>query len=243
MLAVLSGAKKFLVGTVLGVMLAAAGAAVTNIFFEVRAASLLLLNWSRSRSRSRSHLATDGQSVCLSVLVSSPVWGSWPDINYCLTVTVLSWGGRPLWREDGSVVCQLASSRVWVWVWVTELDITRVALYSLRTDHAQKTRLYCCVRNIAPWTSHVTPSQYCWSVTSCACVEVCLSSRNLERDCVIPLFHCRYVYYLETAGSVAQPFLHGANTTQYSHLEAVSIRSLRTLHAMVTRDPPNMGLW
>jgi hypothetical protein len=24
------------------------------------------------------------------VLVSSPVWGSWPDVNYCLTVTVLS---------------------------------------------------------------------------------------------------------------------------------------------------------
>jgi hypothetical protein len=34
MLAVLSGAKKFLVGTVLGVVLTAAGAAVTNIFFE-----------------------------------------------------------------------------------------------------------------------------------------------------------------------------------------------------------------
>jgi hypothetical protein len=42
MLAVLSGAKKFLVGTVLGVVLIAAGAAVTNIFIGVRAASLLL---------------------------------------------------------------------------------------------------------------------------------------------------------------------------------------------------------
>jgi hypothetical protein len=42
MLVVLSGAKKFLVGTVLGVVLTAAGAAVTNIFFGVRAASLLL---------------------------------------------------------------------------------------------------------------------------------------------------------------------------------------------------------
>jgi hypothetical protein len=30
----------------------------------------------------------DWRSVSLSVLVSSPVWGSWPDINYCLTVTV-----------------------------------------------------------------------------------------------------------------------------------------------------------
>jgi hypothetical protein len=63
-----------------------------------------------------------------------------------------------------------------------KLDITRVALYSLRTDHAQKTRFYYCVRNITPRTSHVIPSQYCWSVTSCACVEVCLPSRNLQTD-------------------------------------------------------------
>jgi hypothetical protein len=44
------------------------------------------------------------RSVSLSVLASSPVRGSWPDINYCLTVTFLSLGGRPLWRE-GAVVC------------------------------------------------------------------------------------------------------------------------------------------
>jgi hypothetical protein len=96
-----------------------------------------------------------------------------------------------------------------------KLDITRVTLYSLRTDHAQKTRFYCCVRNITPRTIHVTPNQYCWCVTSCACVEVCLPSRNLETDRVTPLFHCWYVYYLETADSVAQPFLHGANTPHY----------------------------
>jgi hypothetical protein len=37
--------------------------------------------------------------------MSSPIWGSWPDIYYCLTVTVLFFVGRPLWREDGSVCC------------------------------------------------------------------------------------------------------------------------------------------
>jgi hypothetical protein len=63
----------------------------------------------------------------------------------------------------------------------------------------------------------MTPRQYCCSVTSCACVEVCLPSRNLETDCVTPLFHCWYVYHLETADSVAQPFLHSANTPQYYH--------------------------
>jgi hypothetical protein len=61
-----------------------------------------------SQSESESHC--DWRSVNLSVLVSSPVWGLWPDINYCLTVTVLSLGGRSLWREDGSVVCQSVSS-------------------------------------------------------------------------------------------------------------------------------------
>jgi hypothetical protein len=61
----------------------------------------------------------------------------------------------------------------------------------------------------------MTPSQYCWSVTSCACVELCLPTFNLETDRVTPLFRCWHVYYLETADSVAQPFLHGVNTPQY----------------------------
>jgi hypothetical protein len=52
----------------------------------------------------------------------------------------------------------------------------------------------------------------------CACAEVCLPSRCLEAGCITPLFHCRCVYYLETAVSVSQPFLHGANTPQYLFL-------------------------
>jgi hypothetical protein len=36
--------------------------------------------------------------------MSSPIWASWPDIYYCLTVTVLFYVGRPLWREDRSVL-------------------------------------------------------------------------------------------------------------------------------------------
>jgi hypothetical protein len=43
------------------------------------------------QSRSLSHVTTDGQSV----LVSSPIWGSWSDINYSLTFTVLSISGAP----------------------------------------------------------------------------------------------------------------------------------------------------
>jgi hypothetical protein len=107
-------------------------------------------------------------------------------------------------------------------------DIIRVALYSLRTDHAQKTWFHRCVRNIAPRRSRVTPSQYCRSVTSCACVEMCLPSRNLETDCVTPLFHCWCVYYLKTTDFVAQLFLHGSNMPQYVRCEfftAVTMKS------------------
>jgi hypothetical protein len=46
-------------------------------------------------------------------------------------------------------------------------------------------------------------SRDCWSVTSCACVEVCFPSCNLTTDRVTPLFYCRCVYYLERADSVA----------------------------------------
>jgi hypothetical protein len=44
-------------------------------------------------SKSKSHY--DRRSVGQCVLVSSPIWGSWPDINYCVTVTVLSISGAP----------------------------------------------------------------------------------------------------------------------------------------------------
>jgi hypothetical protein len=41
---------------------------------------------------SQSHIATDGQSVSQSCY-RAPIWGSWPDIYYCLTITVLLlWG-------------------------------------------------------------------------------------------------------------------------------------------------------
>jgi hypothetical protein len=36
-----------------------------------------------SRTLNQSYIATDGQSVSQSVLVSSTIWGSWPDIYYC----------------------------------------------------------------------------------------------------------------------------------------------------------------
>jgi hypothetical protein len=42
---------------------------------------------SRIKSKSKSHC--DWRSISQKVLVSSPIWGSWPDIYYRLTVMVL----------------------------------------------------------------------------------------------------------------------------------------------------------
>jgi hypothetical protein len=51
-----------------------------------------------SSSQSSSTAVTRDSLNSNSSRESSPVWGSWPDVSYCLTVTVLSFGGRPLWR-------------------------------------------------------------------------------------------------------------------------------------------------
>jgi hypothetical protein len=59
--------------------------------------SRLLLLFYSVASQSQSYVTTDGQSASLS-WCQAPIWGSWPDINYCFTVTVLSLGGSPLCR-------------------------------------------------------------------------------------------------------------------------------------------------
>jgi hypothetical protein len=51
-----------------------------------------LLSYSKSESESESHVTTDSQSASLS-WNKAPIWGLRPDINYCLTITVLFlWG-------------------------------------------------------------------------------------------------------------------------------------------------------
>jgi hypothetical protein len=60
---------------------------------------LVFCPWGGGRPESESESHCDWRSVSLSILVSSPVCGSWPDISYCLTVTVLSLGGGALSDE------------------------------------------------------------------------------------------------------------------------------------------------
>jgi hypothetical protein len=56
------------------------------------------------QSQSQSYITTDGQPASLS-WNKAPIWGLRPDLDYWLTVAGLLVLGRPLWREDGSAVC------------------------------------------------------------------------------------------------------------------------------------------
>jgi hypothetical protein len=56
------------------------------------------LLWYTAQSESESRC--DRRSVGQSVLVSSPIWGSWPEVKYCLTVVVFLKSGAP--SDEGS---------------------------------------------------------------------------------------------------------------------------------------------
>jgi hypothetical protein len=65
-----------------------------------------------SQSQSQNHIATDGQSVSQPNLVSSPIWGSRPDIYYTLTIMVLFlWGTHSEERTGLSLYMLLALAR------------------------------------------------------------------------------------------------------------------------------------
>jgi hypothetical protein len=57
------------------------------------------------RNKWKSHY--DRRSVSQFVLVSCPFWGKWSDVTFIwVTITFFIFHvGRPLWWEDGSVIC------------------------------------------------------------------------------------------------------------------------------------------
>jgi hypothetical protein len=97
--------------------------------------------------KSKSKLLYDWRSVSQYVLVSAPLWGPWPDFTFsfllpenCLVL------GRPLWREDGSVICsaicQWSDSRRTKSSYITtDGQSARMCFlsYSLGTDHTENT--------------------------------------------------------------------------------------------------------
>jgi hypothetical protein len=84
-------------------------------------------------------------------------------------------------------------------------------LNALRTT--EKTFLLLRSADHTENTSLVIAKHY-WDVTLLRLLGIWLPSRCLEAGCITPLFHCWCLYYLESAVSVAQPFLHEANTPQ-----------------------------
>jgi hypothetical protein len=108
-----------------------------------------------SLSLSLSHIATDGQSVCLSWYrapsgahdqIFVTVW----QFLFCL------WGGRPLWREGGSVFC-------------SRTILTLSLAYNISARTTYRTQLFhCCSPNVALLRI--------W----CLATRTCLPSRCLE---------------------------------------------------------------
>jgi hypothetical protein len=85
--------------------------------------SVLIVPIRSELSQSQGHIAADGQSVSLSVLVSSPARGSWPDIHSWLKSYSPVRMGRPLWREVGSVILWTYSSRLSLYSRGTDIDL------------------------------------------------------------------------------------------------------------------------
>jgi hypothetical protein len=101
--------------------------------------------------------------------VSSPIWGSWPDIYYCLTVTFLSmWGA--LFDER------------------TGLSFIRVIV----CRNSQLTWDPCYIAS--GWTQQKTQFPRNLSIVACIffVAETCLPSRRLKRDV------CWFVYFIAT---------------------------------------------
>jgi hypothetical protein len=104
----------------------------------------------------------------------------------------------------------------------TNLSYNRSSLYRFRTDHTESTShviakhswdlTSLCIRKLREHKEN-TVTVLLYDVT--VYVEVCLPSRCLEMGCVTPLCYCCVHVLLSNGCSVAQPFLHGANTPQY----------------------------
>jgi hypothetical protein len=76
--------------------------------FRYRYISLLLednANEFHTRSRSRCYFTTDGQSFSQYVFVSETPLGPMTRFFFCRKIALLFFLGRPLWWEDGCVIC------------------------------------------------------------------------------------------------------------------------------------------
>jgi hypothetical protein len=111
---------------------------------------------SNSQSQSQSHITTDGQSV----LVSSPVWGSWPDIYFRMKVAVLSIWGALSDERTGPSFPILSNPPA----------TDRLSLYSLGLDPV-KNMCHVLSRTRVYWFgTYQWMSFYCWELTSGMCL-------------------------------------------------------------------------
>jgi hypothetical protein len=67
---------------------------------------LLYLSQNNIYSKTCSKWNRNRQSVGQFILASCPFWSRWPDVTFLwVTIFLFFHVGRPLWREDGPVIC------------------------------------------------------------------------------------------------------------------------------------------
>jgi hypothetical protein len=81
-------------------------------------------------SQSESESRDDRRSVGQFVMVSSPIWGSWPDINCCLTFTVLSMSGAPSDERSGLSFVLVIDLSVNIYRFAYNANVSDIYIYA-----------------------------------------------------------------------------------------------------------------
>jgi hypothetical protein len=120
-------------------------------------------------SQSRSHVRlTVNQSVSQYVLMSSPLWFSWPDVCYCLTITVVSLWDALSDQRSGLSIYLHSQSRVTLLLTVSQYILVPSPLWA-----CQQT-LFSVWRFLSEHFFLVSVGRPLWrEFVSVICVSVC----------------------------------------------------------------------
>jgi hypothetical protein len=136
-------------------------------------------------------------TVSMSVLVSSPGWGSWPDVCSCLKVTVLYWlnSSQSYVTTDGQPA-SLSWNKAPIWGLRPDLDYLwqlRVCWFgapSLTRGRVCRLQLLLVLASAVIFGSYFTVSTQVWKLLSCWLNSklVQLITQGTDRIETLPLF-------------------------------------------------------
>jgi hypothetical protein len=166
---------------------------------------------SQSQSQSQSHIATEDQSSSKSW--SSPMWGSWPDMYYSLTITVFFCEAPCLTRgkvcllylllvlasvvflgsESLSTRDHILLSQIWDFPFrrLLRLAGSRWRYTTPCQRRVTGLRFICAARKTQKISHMIASTVGMWRY--CACAEVCLQSLCVEAGCITSFHYCVHV--------------------------------------------------